>query len=98
MHLGAHIPNLFYAESVRAFYQTYFGVISDYAPRCNADGTFDLPNGPGLGVNLKDAMLEREDLTRTVSDGQGLAVGRRAMGDHWRCALSLRAQALHLSS
>jgi hypothetical protein len=28
-------------------------------------------------------MLERPDLTREVSAGEGLAQGRRAMGDHW---------------
>ena len=27
--------------------------------------------------------LQRPDLTRTVSEGEGLAKGRRAMGDHW---------------
>jgi hypothetical protein len=28
-------------------------------------------------------MLERGDLTRQISEGAGLAAGRRAMGDHW---------------
>ena len=28
LHLGVHIPNLYFVESVRAFYQTYFPVIS----------------------------------------------------------------------
>jgi hypothetical protein len=28
-------------------------------------------------------MLTRPDLSRQVSDGEGLAQGRRAMGDHW---------------
>ena len=32
MHLGAHIPNLFFVESVRAFYKTYFPVLSNLAP------------------------------------------------------------------
>ena len=31
MHLGAHIPNLYFVESVRAFYQTYFPILSDSA-------------------------------------------------------------------
>lgn len=82
MHLGAHIPNLFFVESVRAFYNTYFEVFSDYAPRPE-DGHFALPAGAGLGVTLRPELLERPDLVRTVSDGDGLAVGRRAMGDHW---------------
>ena len=39
--------------------------------------------GPGLGVRLNDAMLARADVTREVSEGEGLARGRRHMGDHW---------------
>lgn len=82
MHLGAHIPNLFFVESSRALYRSYFGEISDYAP-LPSDGAFALPEGPGLGVNLRPEMLERADLEQRVSSGEGLAVGRRAMGDHW---------------
>jgi hypothetical protein len=47
------------------------------------NGGLNVPHGPGLGVNLNPAMLERADLTRIVSEGEGLAHGRRAMGDHW---------------
>ena len=82
MHLGAHIPNLFMVESVRAFYKTYFPVMSGYQP-VPENGTLPIPEGPGLGIDLLPAMLERDDLTRQVSDGEGLAGGRRAMGDHW---------------
>lgn len=82
MHLGAHIPNLFFVESVRAFYRSYFEVISDYAPTPTAHG-FAVLDKPGLGVNLNAAMLERADLVRQVSEGDGLAVGKRSMGDHW---------------
>lgn len=81
MHLAAHIPNLFYVESVRAFYKTYFASLSDYAPRPNPDSTFDLPQGAGLGVTLKEEAIARA--TTQVSEGAGLAAGRRAMGDHW---------------
>ena len=82
MHLGAHIPNLFFVESVRAFYKTYFPIISDFAPTVS-DGHLEIPQGVGLGVNLRPEMLERDDLSRVISDGAGLAAGRRAMGDHW---------------
>ena len=82
MHLGAHLPNLFYVESVRAFYKTYFPVISGYAPTVN-DGHLSIPEGPGLGITLRDEMLQRTDLTLERSDGEGLAKGRRSMGDHW---------------
>jgi L-alanine-DL-glutamate epimerase-like enolase superfamily enzyme len=82
MHLGAHIPNLFFVESVRAFYQTYFPVIANL-PVKPVDGHLAVPDGPGLGVELNPDMLTRTDLTRQVSEGAGLAQGRRAMGDHW---------------
>ncbi len=82
MHLGAHIPNLYYVESCRAFYKEYFPILSDLAPTVS-DGHLDIPAGPGLGLNLLDSALERDDLIRQVSEGPGLAAGRRAMGDHW---------------
>ena len=82
MHLGAHIPNLFFVESVRAFYRSYFDVLGNFVPTVS-DGHLDIPSGPGLGVDLNSAVLERGDLTRQISEGEGLAQGRRAMGDHW---------------
>jgi hypothetical protein len=42
-----------------------------------------IPEGVGLGVELTAHMLSHPKLTRLVSDGEGLAKGRRAMGDHW---------------
>ena len=85
MHLGAHIPNLYYVESVRAFYRSYFGILSDFAPQISA-GQLDIPLGPGLGIQLNDAALARSDLNREISEGEGLAKGRRHMGDHWAVA------------
>lgn len=82
MHLAAHIPNLFYVESVRAFYKGYFAQLTDFQPTVSA-GHLQIPEGPGLGLNLLDKALQREDLTRHVTEGPGLAAGRRAMGDHW---------------
>jgi L-alanine-DL-glutamate epimerase-like enolase superfamily enzyme len=82
MHLGAHLPNIFFVESVRAFYRSYFPVLSDYAP-IPYDGGFAIPDAPGIGVTLNDALFNRADLIQEISDGAGLAVGRRAMGDHW---------------
>ncbi len=82
MHLAAHIPNLFYVESVRAFCRDYFPVLSDLSPTV-AGGNLGIPAGAGLGVELRESALERADLIREVSKGGGLAGGRRAMGDHW---------------
>ena len=82
MHLGAHIPNLYFVESCRAFYKGYYGLLTDYQPTVSA-GHFALPAGPGLGLNLRESALQRDDLSREISAGAGLAGGRRAMGDHW---------------
>lgn len=82
MHLGANIPNLYFVESVRAFYKTYFEVFSGFVPDVR-EGTLDIPEGPGLGISLRPEMLERADLTRMVSEGDGLSGGKRHMGDHW---------------
>ncbi len=82
MHLGAHIPNLYFVESVRAFYKTYFPILSDFSPVVD-DGHLAIPDGPGLGINLSPNALSSDNLIRQVSKGPGLAAGRRAMGDHW---------------
>lgn len=82
MHLGAHIANLFMVESVRAFAQTYFPVVSDLAPRVR-EGRLPVPDGPGLGVKLSPEMLARDDLSRVVTDAATL----EAAGDHWQYAL-----------
>ena len=82
MHLGAHIPNLFMVESVRAFCQTYFPVVSNLAPRVT-EGTLPVPEGPGLGVEILPAALDRDDLSRVVTDDSILT----AAGDDWRYAL-----------
>lgn len=82
MHLGAHLPNLYFVESVRAFYKTYFPILSGWTPSVD-DGHLSIPTGAGLGVELRPEMLERADLTQQISGGEGLAKGRRAMGDHW---------------
>ncbi|HMD85195.1 MAG TPA: enolase C-terminal domain-like protein [Terriglobia bacterium] len=82
MHLGAHIPNLFFVESARALYKTYFGELSNYVPRISCGG-FAVPEGPGLGIKRRSEALARPDLIRQISEGTGIAPGRRAMGDCW---------------
>ena len=57
-------------------------MLTDFSPTVS-DGHLDIPAGPGLGVNLRESALQRDDLIREVSEGAGLAGGRRAMGDHW---------------
>lgn len=83
LHIAAHIPNLYYLESVRAFYRTYFPILTTYHDVPDADGTFAVPDAPGLGIDFTEAALARDDLTRQVSEGAGIAAGRLTMGDHW---------------
>jgi L-alanine-DL-glutamate epimerase-like enolase superfamily enzyme len=83
MHLAAHLPNVMFVESVRAFYKTYFPILSDSAPTVGPDGRLSVPDGPGLGVTLRPEALERPDLIREISEGPGKAGGKRHMGDHW---------------
>lgn len=78
MHLGAHIPNLFMVESVRAFAKTYFPLLSNLAPQVQR-GTLAVPEGPGLGVELRPEALARDDLSRVTTDEVSLA----AEGDDW---------------
>ncbi len=61
MHLGAHIPNLYFVESVRAFYKTYFPILSDFSPVVD-DGHLAIPDGPGLGINLSPNALSSDNL------------------------------------
>ena len=67
MHLAAAVPNLNIAESVRRHYaDEYLPIVGPIAaPR---DGFFDLPGGPGLGMDLLPSVLERADLVRRRTD------------------------------
>lgn len=63
LHLAAAIPNLSIAESVRRHYADEYLEIAGplFPPR---DGYFDLPEGPGLGVELMPDVFSRPDLLR----------------------------------
>ncbi len=67
MHLAAAVPNLYIAESVRRHYaDEYIPIVGQLAtPK---DGFFDLPQGPGLGMDLAPDVLTRPDLHRRVSE------------------------------
>ena len=62
LHLAANATNLFIAESVRRHYaDEYRGIVTPVLPA--VDGSFPLPPGPGLGVELAPEVLARPDLT-----------------------------------
>jgi L-alanine-DL-glutamate epimerase-like enolase superfamily enzyme len=82
MHLGAHIPNLLMVESVRAFRQTYFTRISDLETSV-VEGRLNVPEGPGLGVDLLPDALTRDDLDVICTDLESLGADRAG----WRYVL-----------
>jgi L-alanine-DL-glutamate epimerase-like enolase superfamily enzyme len=60
LHLAANLPNLYILESVRRHYaDEYRGLVTSIVQP--EQGTFPLPPGPGLGVELGPAVLQRED-------------------------------------
>jgi galactonate dehydratase len=62
LHYAANATNLFIMESVRRHYQQEYEGILDkqLAPK---GGTFGLPPGPGLGVELHEGVFARSDIT-----------------------------------
>jgi L-alanine-DL-glutamate epimerase-like enolase superfamily enzyme len=60
LHLAANVTNLYICESVRRHYDDkYRGVVTTTLPA--RDGSFDLPSGPGLGIELTEETLQRAD-------------------------------------
>ncbi len=67
LHLAANVPNLYILESVRRHYgDEYIGVVSNPIPSVN--GSFPLPPGPGLGIELLPEVLSRPDVSIERSD------------------------------
>jgi L-alanine-DL-glutamate epimerase-like enolase superfamily enzyme len=61
-HLAANVTNLFILESVRRHYlDEYNGIVTHTLP--SANGALPLPPGPGLGVELDQAVFSRPDVT-----------------------------------
>ena len=60
LHLAANVINLQILESVRRHYlDEYRGIVTATLPPVN--GTFALPPGPGLGVELCEEVRQRDD-------------------------------------
>ena len=66
-HLAANIPNLSILETVRAYYLLLF---REYVTEVLIpDGGFlPLPSGPGLGIELREEVLERADARIEISE------------------------------
>jgi galactonate dehydratase len=83
LHVASHIPNLFEFETVRAFSRTYFKELTDVDVKV-VDGRIAIPPPrPGLGVELRPSIWERDDLHIQVSEGEGKALGIQGIGDSW---------------
>ncbi len=62
LHLAANVPNLYICESVRRHYAgEYHGIVTNTFPITPGTGSFALPDGPGLGVELTAETLARPD-------------------------------------
>ena len=60
-HLSANVTNLFIMETVRRHYgKEYDGLVTQKL-LAGANGDLPLPPGPGLGVELSEEVLARED-------------------------------------
>ncbi len=74
-HICANIPNLFICETVRAFYNTYFEKLVTQ-PIQIKNGQMQLPEGVGIGAELKPEVLSRADIIRERSE-------KISGGSHW---------------
>jgi len=62
LHLAANVTNLYILESVRRHYDDeYRGLVTTTYPV--SEGAFNLPSGPGLGLELAPDVLQRRDAT-----------------------------------
>ncbi|RSL33967.1 mandelate racemase/muconate lactonizing enzyme family protein [Salibacterium salarium] len=81
-HLCINIPNLFISEVVRAFYHTYFENIVTQ-PIQVKNGFMQIPEGVGLGAELKPNVLKRNDIEKERSE-RGIGGDHWAAGDPWK--------------
>jgi L-alanine-DL-glutamate epimerase-like enolase superfamily enzyme len=66
-HLMLHIPNAMIMETVRAYYDGWYGdVLTEKIPI--SEGMLSLPETPGLGTALREDVLQRPDVHIEVSD------------------------------
>jgi len=66
LHLGATVPNLMVMESVRGRYDGWHRDLIT-TPAGAEDGELVVPDGPGLGTELSEEILEAEGVTRRVT-------------------------------
>ena len=67
LHLGAAVPNLMIMESVRGRYNGWHRDLVT-TPAGAEDGRLLLPEGPGLGTELSEAVLDSEGAERRTTE------------------------------
>ena len=80
VHASAAIPNLFLMESIRSFARGFFDELADGAPVVER-GSIEVPERPGLGVELRPEVVERAHRLR--SDAAGIRPHGWDAGDPW---------------
>ena len=59
-HLALHVRNCFIQEIVRAFYYGWYSELLTSMPPI-VQGKISVPDGPGLGVELRPELMKRPD-------------------------------------
>jgi len=67
-HVLLNVPNAAIMETTRVFYQGYYDELVEGAPILR-DGHMYLPQGPGLGIRLRPAVLTRDDAAVQRTEG-----------------------------
>jgi L-alanine-DL-glutamate epimerase-like enolase superfamily enzyme len=68
VHASAAIPNLYLMESVRSFALGFFDELSSGVPTIDR-AQIAVPERPGLGVELREDVLDRATRRRTTAEG-----------------------------
>jgi L-alanine-DL-glutamate epimerase-like enolase superfamily enzyme len=66
IHLSLNAPNAIFQESVRAYYSSWYRDLVTVMPRIEAGQIYPF-EGPGLGLELSDAVLGNKDAVRRTT-------------------------------
>lgn len=83
LHFSVAVRNVFIVESVRAYLRAVFAeIVDDFV--LPQTGEFPIPPGPGLGTELSEKFLARDDLiVGETTTGYGDQVAGAIVGDRW---------------
>lgn len=84
-HLCAHVYNVIAMETIRAFYRGFFSDLVTVVPVPDG-GALPIPDGPGLGTEIRPEVLAGDGLERAVTSRSSAAVTGYGSGDPWATA------------